>query len=260
MSTDTVLREFLDGLATVTINRPRAMNTLNMETLDALDQAVHELTEREDVRVIIVTGSGSRSFCAGADIEMMHAMQPREAREFAVKGQRILRGLECSSKPVIAAVNGYALGGGCELALSCDIRIAGSEARFGQPEITIGTIPGFGGTQRLSRLIGKSRALELLLTGDMIDAAEAVRIGLVNRVVAQDELLPTARELAGKIAKNPGYAAALCKESVNRGLEMDLDQGCAMEAQLFGLSFASHDQKEGMAAFLEKRRPLYRNN
>ncbi|NVN91498.1 MAG: enoyl-CoA hydratase/isomerase family protein [Desulfuromonadales bacterium] len=260
MSSDTVLMEITEGLATVTLNRPRALNTLNRETLDALDHVVHELAERADVRVIIVTGSGSKSFCAGADIAMMHDLQPREAREFAVKGQRILRALECSSKPVIAAVNGYALGGGCELALSCDIRLASSEARFGQPEISIGTIPGFGGTQRLSRVVGKSRALELLLTGDKIDAREAVRIGLANRVVAQEDLLYEATELAKKIQQKSGYAVALCKESVNRGLDLDLDQACALEAQLFGLSFASHDQKEGMAAFLEKRQPIFLNH
>jgi len=259
MPSDTVLVEIDERIATLTINRPRALNTLDMETLDALSRAVRELTEREDVRVIIVTGSGNKAFCAGADIAMMHAMQPLEARELAVKGQRIFHELETCSKPVIAAVNGYALGGGCELAMSCDIRIACSEAKFGQPEISIGTIPGFGGTQRLSRFVGKSRALELLLTGDMIDAQEALRIGLVNRVAPKENLVQEVRDLAKKISQKPGYAAALCKESVNRGLDMDLDQGCAFEAQLFGLSFATEDQKEGMAAFLEKRPPVFRN-
>jgi enoyl-CoA hydratase len=259
MSSDTVLVEIADYLATVTINRPRALNTLNMETLDDLSHAVHELAEQEEVRVIILTGSGNKAFCAGADIAMMHAMQPVEARELAIKGQRIFRDLETCSKPVIAAVNGYALGGGCELAMSCDIRVAASDARFGQPEISIGTIPGFGGTQRLSRLIGKSRALEMLLTGDMIDAEEALRIGLVNRVAPKENLMQEARHLAEKISQKPGYAIALCKESVNTGLDMNLVQGCALEAQLFGLSFATQDQKEGMAAFLEKRPPIFRN-
>jgi enoyl-CoA hydratase len=259
MSSDTVLVEITGNIATVTINRPRALNTLNMEVLDALSHAVHELAEHEDVRVIIVTGIGSKAFCAGADIAMMNAMQPVEARELAIKGQRIFRDLERCSKPVIAAVNGYALGGGCELAMSCDIRVAASDARFGQPEISIGTIPGFGGTQRLSRLVGKSRALEMLLTGEMIDAQEALRIGLVNRVAPLENLMQEARSLAEKISVKPGYAAALCKEAVNRGMHMDLDQGCAFEAQLFALSFATQDRKEGMAAFLEKRPPLFRN-
>jgi enoyl-CoA hydratase len=254
-----VLVKIAEGIATVTINRPDSLNTLTRETLEALSGAVHELAENDAARVLVVTGNGSKAFSAGADIAMMANMGPISARELAARAHRIYRTIELCEKPVIAAVNGYALGGGCELAMSCDFRIASSNAKFGQPEINIGVIPGFGGTQRLSRLVGKGKALEMMLTGDLIDAQEALRIGLVNRVVTQEELAGEVRLLAGRIAAKGRYAVKLCKEAVNNGLEMGIEQGCALETELFGLCFATQDQKEGMDAFLEKRKAVFRD-
>jgi len=242
-----------DGIAVVTINRPQALNALNEQTLRELQGAFAALADDDAVRVIILTGSGDKAFVAGADIAAMQSLSPLEARRFAKLGHAVMRGIEACPKPVIAAVNGFALGGGCELALSCDIRLAAENARFGQPEVNLGIIPGFGGTQRLSRLVGKGLALELILSGDMIDAPEAHRIGLANKVVARGELLETAKALAARIAGKGPYAIRLAKEAVGNGLEMDLDRANQYEAELFTLCFASPDQKEGMQAFLDKR-------
>ncbi|MCF6266038.1 MAG: short-chain-enoyl-CoA hydratase [Desulfuromusa sp.] len=250
-----------DGaIATVTINRPRAMNALNRDTLEELKQLFSELEQQEEIKVIILTGAGGKAFVAGADIAQMQQMNALEARAFARLGQQVMTNIEQCSKPVIAAVNGFALGGGCELAMACDIRLASEKAKFGQPEVNLGVIPGFAGTQRLSRLIGKGRAKELIFTGDMIDANEALRLGLVNKVIPAEQLLEAARAMAEKIAAKGPVAIRFSKEAVNKGLEMDLDKANAYEAELFSLCFASNDQKEGMSAFLEKRPADFQGN
>lgn len=249
--------EISEGIALVTITRPEALNALNSVTLDELQKLFNDVVADEALQVIILTGSGKKAFVAGADIAAMRPFSALEARRFAKLGHEVMRAIETCPKPVIAAVNGFALGGGCELSLSCDIRLVSDNARFGQPEVSLGVVPGFGGTQRLARLIGKGRALELILTGNMIDAEEAFRIGLANRVVTQEQLLDTAREMAKTIISKGGYAVRLAKEAVRNGLEMDLDKANQYEAELFSLCFASADQKEGMAAFLEKRPAVF---
>jgi len=257
MKFNNLLVEKSDGIATVTVNRPKALNALNEETLKELLACFAGLEADVSLRVVILTGAGEKAFVAGADIAAMKDLDAVAARDFALLGQKVMHLIEHLSKPVIAAVNGFALGGGCELALACDIRLAGNNARFGQPEVNLGVIPGFGGTQRLPRLIGKGRAKELLFTGDMIDAGEALRLGLVNRVVPPGELLGAARVLAAKIAGKGAYSVALCKEAVNNGLEMEIDKACRFEADHFALCFATADQKEGMGAFLEKRPAVF---
>lgn len=243
-----------DGaVATVTINRPKALNALNQETLEEMLQCFRELAQNQAVRVVIVTGGGDKAFVAGADIAFMEKLSPLAARCFAMLGQQVLSTIENLPQPVIAAVNGFALGGGCELALACDIRMASENARFGQPEVNLGVLPGFAGTQRLPRLIGRGRANELLFTGDIIDAQEAARIGLVNRVEPQAQLLASCREMAERIASRGPVAVRLCKEAVNNGVEMDLTRACQYEVDQFALCFTSDEQKEGMRAFLEKR-------
>jgi enoyl-CoA hydratase len=243
-----------DGaVATVTINRPKALNALNQETLEEMLRCFRELAQNQAVRVVIVTGGGDKAFVAGADIAFMEKLSPLAARCFAMLGQQVLSTIENVPQPVIAAVNGFALGGGCELALACDIRLASENARFGQPEVNLGVLPGFAGTQRLPRLIGRGRANELLFTGDIIDAQEAARIGLVNRVVPQAQLLTSCREMAEKIASRGPVAVRLCKEAVNNGVEVDLARACQYEVDQFALCFTSDEQKEGMRAFLEKR-------
>jgi enoyl-CoA hydratase len=251
--------EISEGIATVTVNRPAAMNAMTVATLAELEVVVAEIGRNPEIRAAILTGAGSKAFVAGADIAVMRDMTSTQARELALQAHRIYAAIERSPKPFIAAVNGYALGGGCELAMACDIRLASENARFGQPEINIGILPGFGGTQRLARLVGKGRALEIILSGDMIDAHEALRIGLVNRVTAQGELQGEARRLAAKIASKGLVALRLCKEAVGNGLEMDLARACAYEAELFAYSFSTADQKEGMGAFLEKRPAVFRD-
>ncbi|MBU5638907.1 enoyl-CoA hydratase/isomerase family protein [Geomonas sp. Red69] len=257
MELENLLLEVTDHIATVTVNRPTAMNAMTPGTLEELQQVVAEIERNDGIRAAVVTGAGAKAFVAGADIGLMRDMTSTQARDLALKAHGIFAAIERSSKPFIAAVNGYALGGGCELAMACDIRIASDNARFGQPEVNIGILPGFGGSQRLPRLVGKGRALEIILTGEMVDAAEALRIGLVNKVVPQQELLGEAQRLAAKIAAKGRVAVRLCKEAVVNGLEMDLARACAYEAELFGYSFATADQKEGMGAFLEKRVPVF---
>jgi enoyl-CoA hydratase len=241
------------AVATVTINRPKALNALNQETLEEMLRCFQALAEDSSIRVVVVTGSGEKAFVAGADIAFMTHLDPLAAKNFALLGQKVMNAIENLPQPVIAAVNGFALGGGCELALACDIRIASDNAKFGQPEVNLGVLPGFAGTQRLPRLIGKGFASELLFTGDIIDAAEAYRIGLVNRIVPQPQLLPLCREMAEKIASRGPVAVRLCKDAINSGLEMDLVRACQYEADQFALCFTSDQQKEGMTAFLEKR-------
>nr|WP_246105632.1 short-chain-enoyl-CoA hydratase [Sporomusa termitida] len=251
---ENLLSEVQEGIAVVTINRPKALNALNAATVYELDRLFDELAQNDAVKVVIVTGSGEKSFVAGADITEMRNYSAVEGRNWGKLAQAVFSKIENLSKPVIAAVNGFALGGGCELAMACDIRIASEKAKFGQPEVSLGIPPGFGGTQRLPRLVGKGRAKELLFTGDMIDAAEAYRIGLVNKVVAPAELLDTTKALAQKIMFRGQIAVQVCKAAVNEGLDVDLDSGIAYEAEVFGLCFATSDQKEGMAAFVEKRK------
>lgn len=253
MAYETLLVEIDEGIATVTVNRPSALNAMTLTTIRELQDAVQGLGASEQVRVVILTGAGGKAFVAGADIAGMRDMEPAEARDMCLLAHQTFTAIEASPKPFIAAVNGYALGGGCELAMCCDFRIAAHSARFGQPEINLGIIPGFGGTQRLPRLVGKGRALELILTGEMIDAQEACRIGLVNRVVPADELMATVRGIAARLAGKGLPALRACKEAVTKGMETDLATALAYEAGLFGLCFTTADQKEGMDAFLEKR-------
>lgn len=240
-------------IAIVTISREEKLNAMNSATIGELMRAFLTARSDRDIRAVILTGAGTKAFVAGADIAEMASLSPDESRRFAERGQNLTRLIESMPKPVIAAVNGFALGGGCEIALSCHIRIASENARFGQPEVKIGLLPGFGGSQRLPRLVGKGRALELLLTGGMIDAAEALRIGLVNRVVPAGSVVEAATEIATAIAANAPIAIEYCMAAVASGMEMPLDEALRMEAALFGLCFASEDMKEGTSAFLEKR-------
>lgn len=252
-----LLFENQEGIGLVTINRPKALNALNQATLEELDKLADLIAKDTDIKVVILTGSGEKAFVAGADITEMQHKTAIEGRNFGKLGQAVFNKIENLPQPVIAAVNGFALGGGCELAMSCDIRIASDRAKFGQPEVTLGITPGFAGTQRLARLVGKGRAKELLYTGDVIDANEAYRIGLVNKVAAADELMTTARTMAEKIMSRAPIAVQLCKAAVNEGLDTDLETGVAYEAEVFGLCFATNDQKEGMSAFVEKRKASF---
>ncbi len=248
-----------DGnVAILTINRPKVLNALNEETLRELDQAVEQVNQDDEVRVLIITGAGEKAFVAGADIAHMQKLKPLEAREFARLGQKVFSKIENLPKPVIAAINGFALGGGCELAMACDIRIASDNAKLGQPEVNLGLIAGFGGTQRLTRLVNPGLAKEILFTADMYDAATAQQIGLVNRVVPAGELLEFCKKMAGRIAARGPVAVRLTKEAVNEGLEMDLEKALAHEADLFGVVFSTEDREEGIAAFLEKRKAEFK--
>ena len=241
-----------DRIATITVNRPDKLNALNDALMDELRTAIAEARRRSDVGGILLTGAG-RAFVAGADIAELADQSAIEGKARAERGQRVFRRFETSRKPTLAAINGFALGGGCELAMACHIRIASDTAKFGQPEVKLGIVPGYGGTQRLPRLIGKGRALQLLLTGEMIDAAEAYRIGLVNRVVPAAELMSAARAMLTTILAQGPLALAHCLEAVDRGLDMALDDAIALEASYFGLLSATADKGEGMRAFLEKR-------
>lgn len=253
----TVERE--DGLAIVTLNRPDKLNALNGETIRELGLAVHAIREDEEVRGVILTGAGTKAFVAGADIGELATMGPVTGVRVSREGQEVFNALERLGKPVLAAVNGFALGGGLELALACHLRIASTTARFGLPEVKLGIIPGYGGTLRLPRIVGRGRALELVLTGEMIDAAEAHRIGLVNRVVEPDDLMPQARELMRKIMANGPIAVALALESVAHGEASGTENALVLESNLFGLLAATEDMKEGMQAFLEKRKAAFRS-
>jgi enoyl-CoA hydratase len=248
-----------DGaVATVTIDRPKVLNALNGQTLDELRRAMLALKHDAGVRVVIVTGGGGKSFVAGADINELAVQTPIGGRDLAMRGQHVLDLIENMGKPVIAAINGYALGGGCELAMACTLRIAADSATLGQPEINLGIIPGYAGTQRLSRLVGRGRALELLLTGDQISAAEAHRLGLVNRVVPAAELMAEARKLAQVLAAKAPIAVRYIIDAVNRGLQMPLPDAQVFEATLFGLVSTTEDMREGTKAFLEKRKAEFR--
>ena len=246
-----------ERLAKVTIDRPKAMNALNRLVLEELAQVFATLSEDDETLVVILTGAGEKAFVAGADIGAMADMDMDEARAFADLGQKTFFDVERSSLVVLAAMNGFALGGGLELAMACDIRIAVERARLGQPEVNLGVIPGFGGTQRLARLVGRSRAKRLILTGELIGASQALSMGLVDQVVAADELLATCQELGQVIAEKGPLAIRAAKRAIDRGLDLSLDQGCSFEAGEFAQLFASEDQVEGMKAFLEKRKPSF---
>jgi len=248
-----VLAEVREGLAFLTVNRPDKLNALNADLLRELQAAFDSFRQDPQVRAVVFTGAGERAFIAGADIAELAKCDPIRAREAAIQGQRLTTTIEGLGKPVVAAINGFALGGGCELAMACAVRIAADHARLGQPEVKLGIIAGFGGTQRLPRLVGKGRALELLLTGEPIDAAEAFRIGLVNRVVPRDRLMVEAEAMARRMMAAGPIAARLTLEAVNRGSDNPIGPALALEANLFGICFATHDMKEGTTAFLEKR-------
>jgi len=259
MDYDTLIVEREGATALVTFNRPKALNALSMATMRDLDAAIDELAADPEVSAIVLTGAGERAFVAGADISEFNSLQSGQvAVDYALRGQAILNKIEQLPKPVIAAINGFALGGGCELAMACDIRLAADTARLGQPEINLGIIPGYGGTQRLARLVGRGMAKLLCLTGDPIGAAEALRIGLVDRVVPTAELLDEAKALAHKLAAKAPVARALIKQAINVGLEGSLSEGLGFEAAQFGLAFNTEDRREGVTAFLEKRQATWK--
>ena len=237
----------------ITINRPKALNALNSTVLEELDKTL-DAVDLQTVRCLILTGAGEKSFVAGADIGEMSTLTKAEGEAFGKKGNDVFRKLETFPIPVIAAVNGFALGGGCEISMSCDIRICSENAVFGQPEVGLGITPGFGGTQRLARIVGTGKAKEMIYGARNIKAEEAYRIGLVNNVYPLEELMPAAKKLAATIARNAPIAVRNCKRAINEGLQVDMDQAIAIEEKLFGDCFESHDQREGMAAFLEKRK------
>jgi len=252
----TLTFDVADRVATITVNRPDKLNALNAATIGELGQAIDEAVGRDDVGGVILTGAG-RAFIAGADISEMTAQSALEMTQMARRGQLVFRKFELSPKPTIAAVNGFALGGGCELAMACHLRIAGEHAKFGQPEVKLGLIPGYGGTQRLPRLVGKGRALQLLMTGAMIDANEAYRIGLVNAVVPTAELLDRTRATLGTMLENAPVALSLCIAAVNAGYDLPLDEASQLESYQFGLSAGTADMREGTSAFLAKRSPTF---
>lgn len=251
-----LLIEKKEGICTVKINNPQTLNSLNVEVLNDLECAFDQIKEDDEIYVVVLTGEG-KAFVAGADIAYMRDLNPEQAKKFSEDGSRLFRKIETLNKVVIAAVNGFALGGGCELAMACDIRIASAKAKFGQPEVGLGIIPGFSGTQRLARLVGLGRAKELIFMGGHIDAEEAYRIGLVNKVTDKDSLMEETYKMAEKIKSNSRVALKYAKESMNRGIETDIETGIAFESNIFGLCFASEDQKEGLSAFLEKRHPNF---
>jgi len=247
-----------EGVATIVLNRPQALNALNTALIGELGQAVAQVRDDPAVRVIIVTGAGEKAFAAGADITEFKEMTPTEAWQFTQRIQRLYLEIERLPKPVIAAVNGYALGGGCELMMACDIAYASDRAKIGQPEIALGIIPGAGGTQRLARLIGKQRAKELVLTGEMVTAEEAWRLGLLNKVLPHDQLMPEVKRLAAKLAAKGAVALKAAKAAIEEGADADLARGLANEGALFALCFSTEDKHEGVTAFLEKRLPQFK--
>jgi enoyl-CoA hydratase len=258
MAFDNLLLERDGAIAIVTINRPKVLNALNSQTIDELRRAILDLKADDSVRVVILTGAGEKAFVAGADINELAVQTPTGGREHALTGQHAFDLVENMGKPVIAAINGFALGGGCELAMACTLRLAADTARLGQPEISLGLMPGYAGTQRLTRLVGKGRAMELMLVGAPISADDAQRIGLVNRVVPAAELMAEARKLAAQLAQAAPVAMRYIMNAVHKGLEMPFAEACQYEATLFGLVASTDDMREGTAAFLEKRKPTFR--
>lgn len=246
-----------DRVATLTINRPKALNALNKDTLLEIKAAVEQVSDDAGIDVLIITGAGDKAFVAGADITFMLNINALQGREFGLIGQEAFSLIETMSKPVIAAINGFALGGGCELAMACDFRICSHKSKFGQPEVGLGVTPGFGGTQRLPRIVGTGMAKQLLYTGETIDANEALRIGLVNAVLPSETLMDYVQKVAKKISSRGSVAVRFCKDAVNEGMQTDIDRAMTIEADIFGLCFATEDQKEGMQAFVEKRKAKF---
>ncbi|GAC1432840.1 MAG: enoyl-CoA hydratase-related protein [Terriglobales bacterium] len=253
MTFENILFEKKNSIAYVTVNRPKVLNALNMATMEELRSAFTAIKDDREIRVAILTGSGEKAFIAGADVAELSKHDAVSAKEYTHRGQSVLDLIENLGKPVIACINGFALGGGCEIALACTIRLASETAKLGQPEVKLGIIPGYGGTQRLPRLVGKGMAMQLLLAGEMINAQEALRIGLVNEVTPAPELLPRAEALAQKIIANAPLAVQYAMEAVNKGLDMSLSEGLYLEATIFGICCATEDKTEGTTAFLEKR-------
>jgi enoyl-CoA hydratase len=258
MSEETVISQISEGIAWITINRPKAMNAINTAVLVNLKKIIDQLKNDQSTKVVILTGAGEKAFVAGADIGEMQNFTPLQARAFSVMGQEALNSLANLPQPVIAAINGFALGGGCELALACDLRIAARNAKLGLPEVGLGVIPGFAGTQRLPRLIGQARAKQLIFSGEIISAEESERIGLVNKVVEQTELREQVLAMATKIAAQGPQAVRLAKEAINQGGEMELAGAQVLESNLFAVIFSSDQQREGMTAFIEKRKPNFK--
>lgn len=258
MTLNNLLLEKKDPIAIVTINRPEKLNALNSDTIRELQQVMQSLNRESAVKSIILTGAGEKAFVAGADIAQITSLNEKSGGEFARYGQRVFREIEQMGKPVIAAINGFALGGGCELAMACHLRIAAENARFGQPEINLGIIPGYGGTQRLPRLIGISNALHLLLSGEMIDAQRAYQLGLVSEVVAADQLMTRAKALAEAFAAKAPLASAYILEALYRGVDTGLDEALEIEAAYFGKACATEDMQEGTRAFMEKRKAAFK--
>jgi enoyl-CoA hydratase len=258
MAFDNLLIEREEATAIVTINRPKVLNALNSQTLDELRRAILDIKQDERLRVVIVTGAGDKSFVAGADINELAVQTPTSGREHARSGQHVFDLVENLGKPVIAAINGYALGGGCELAMACTLRLAANTAKLGQPEVSLGLIPGYAGTQRLRRLVGTGKAMEMILTGAAIAAEEAQRIGLVSRVVPAADLMSEARKLADQLAKNAPIAMRYIIDAVNKGSDMAFAEACQYEASLFGLVASTEDMREGTTAFLSKRKPEFK--
>jgi enoyl-CoA hydratase len=258
MDNQTIIFEVEDGLATITFNRPKALNALNKDLLDALSGALDEIAGNEDIRVLILTGAGEKAFVAGADITELATFNTLQGKQFAQRGQSLINRLQELAIPVIAAVNGFALGGGSEMALACDFIYASENAQFGLPEINLGIIPGFGGTQRLPLLVGSNRAKEMIFTGKMISAAEAEKIGMVNRVLPAESLMAETKKTARLIAAKGKVSLRAAKLAVNNGLKTDLGTGLQIEADAFAICMASQDSKEGTRAFLEKRKPIFK--
>ncbi|MBI6871767.1 short-chain-enoyl-CoA hydratase [Clostridium aciditolerans] len=254
-----IIFEKNDKIATISINRPKALNALNSETLKELDCVVDMIAEDEGVYAVILTGVGEKAFVAGADITEMKDMSVAEGRKFGILGNKVFRKIDLLEKPIIAAVNGFALGGGCELSMACDIRIASTSAKFGQPEVGLGITPGFGGTQRLARIAGMAVAKELIFTGRIIKAEEALRVGLVNKVVEPDKVMEEAVSFANTIAAQAPIAVKYCKAAINRGMQCDIETALMYESEVFGECFATEDQKEGMTAFVERREKSFKN-
>jgi len=257
MPFDHLIVEREGAVATITINRPKVLNAMNRATLDELRRAILELKDDESVHGVIITGAGDKAFVAGADINEMATQAPTSGRDYALAGQHVFDLIENMGKPVIAAINGYALGGGCELAMACTLRLAADTAKIGLPEITLGIIPGYAGTQRLSRLVGTGKAMELILTGVPVAADEAARIGLVNRVVSASSLAGEAKTWAAQLARNAPIATRFIIDAINKGVEMPFAAACLFEATLFGLVASTDDMREGTRAFLEKRKPQF---
>ncbi len=258
MTYENILLEKKNSIAYVTVNRPKVLNALNMATMEELRASFHDIKGDENLRVVILTGAGEKAFIAGADIGELATHNAVAGKEYTHRGQNVLNLIENLGKPVIACINGFALGGGCEIAMACTMRLASENAKLGQPEVKLGIIPGYGGTQRLPRLVGKGHAMQLVLTGEMISAQEAHRIGLVNEVTAPSGLIPRAEAIAQKIIANAPLAVQYTMEAVNKGMEMTLAEGLYLEAVLFGVSCATEDKKEGTTAFLEKRKAEFK--